>query len=124
MLSPSVQSCEEVLKVIWDFFTLGLLCQDFQALVTEKCICTEIIHNHKAILKPQKTNEFFRTTATLTFDTTANLQTWDPGSVAALHPLTFQVNEDLIRNENAGTEQKQRKLVTGKQEGERQPRLC
>lgn len=65
----------------------------------------------------------FEPAATLTFDITSHLQTCDPGSVAALHPLTFQVNEDLIRNENAGTEQKQRQLVTGKQGRERRPNL-
>lgn len=68
---------------------LGLLCQDFQELVTYKCICTEIIHNYKVVLKSQKANEFFENIATLIFDITSDFQTGSPGSAAVLHPLTF-----------------------------------
>lgn len=84
-----MQNCEELLKVIGDCFMLGLLCQDFQALVTWKCICTEIIHNYKVILKSQKANEFFQNSATPTFDMAANLQTGDAGRVAVVPGLTF-----------------------------------
>lgn len=63
---------------------VGLPGQGFQALVTKKCICTEIIHNYKVTLKSRKADECFQNTATLTFDVPSTLQTGDPGSVAVL----------------------------------------